>query len=165
MSSFAFVLEGRKHSVIVEEHAEGPRYVVEGDAFAPKVERLGKGRYKVTVGDAKYEFTIQNGIVVDGVRPLDLEVRRDRPVLTRKGGASKRGQGHVKPPMPGKIVEVRVKEGDAVKEGDVLVILEAMKMQNDIKAPAAGKVGKVHVAPGTNVEATTVLVEIVADAA
>ena len=165
MSAFGFILDGRKHSVVVEEHASGPRYVVEGETFSPTVQRLAKGRYKVTIGAQVYEFTIQNGLVVDGVRPMDLEVRRDRPVLERKGGASRRGSGQIKPPMPGKIVEVRVKEGQDVKEGDVLVILEAMKMQNDIKAPASGKVSKVHVAAGTNVEASTVLVEIVADGA
>ncbi len=77
----------------------------------------------------------------------------------RAGG--RKADGRVKPPMPGKVVEVKVKEGQEVQEGDVLLVLEAMKMQNDLKAPMAGTVGKVHVSDGTNVEATTVLMEIV----
>jgi biotin carboxyl carrier protein len=62
--------------------------------------------------------------------------------------------------MPGKIVEVKVREGQEVKEGDVLCVLEAMKMQNDLKSPVSGKVARVHVQDGANVEATTVLVEV-----
>jgi glutaconyl-CoA/methylmalonyl-CoA decarboxylase subunit gamma len=78
----------------------------------------------------------------------------------RKGGAGRKSDGRIKPPMPGKVVEVKVKEGQDVAEGDVLVVLEAMKMQNDLKSPLAGKVRRVHVQDGANVEASTVLVEL-----
>jgi glutaconyl-CoA/methylmalonyl-CoA decarboxylase subunit gamma len=55
------------------------------------------------------------------------------------------------PPMPGKVVDVRVRDGDPVRKGDVLLHLEAMKMSNEITSPADGTVRDVRVAPGTNV--------------
>ncbi|MHB8634831.1 MAG: biotin/lipoyl-containing protein [Thermoplasmatota archaeon] len=165
MSTYNFRLGGRAHGVVVEEHADGPRFVVEGEPFRPQAERLGKGHYRVVVEGATFEFTVQNGLITDGVRPLDLEVQRDRPTLARKGGLARRGQGAVKPPMPGKIVEVNVKPGDRVSQGDVLVVLEAMKMQNDVKAPHAGIVLKVHVQAGASVESSTILVDIGPDEA
>lgn len=157
---YSFQLGSRVHHVTLEEHAAGPRFVVDGTAFQPKVHALGKGHYKVEVEGKAFEFHVRNGIVTEGPRPLDLEVRRARPELVRKGAAGRKADGRVKPPMPGKIVEVKVKEGQDVKEGDVLCVLEAMKMQNDLKSPVAGKVVRVHVQDGANVEATTVLVEV-----
>ena len=158
---YAFHLGGRDYAVTLVEHADGPRFVVEGHAFQPKVERLGKGHYGVSIGTQRYEFRIQSGQVLDGARPLDLEVRRDRPALERTKSGGRRNDGRVKPPMPGRVLEVRVKEGQSVQEGDVLCVLEAMKMQNDIKSPHAGKVARIHVRDGATVESSTVLLEIV----
>jgi biotin carboxyl carrier protein len=157
---YAFSVAGRTHHVTLEEHAGGPKYVVDGTTFEPKVKVLGPGHYQVQVDGKSFEFTIRNGLVSEGPRPLDLEVRRARPELVRKNAGGRKADGRVKPPMPGKIVEVKVKEGQTVAEGDVLCVLEAMKMQNDLKSPMAGKVTRVHVADGANVEATTVLIEV-----
>lgn len=157
---YSFQLGTRLHHVTLEEHAEGPRFIVDGTAFDPKVKALGNGRYKVTVGDQAFDFTVRNGVVSEGPRQLDLEVRRARPELVRKNAGGRKADGRVKPPMPGKVVEVKVKEGQEVKEGDVLCVLEAMKMQNDLKSPVAGKVTRVHVQDGANVEATTILIEV-----
>ena len=157
---YAFTIAGRSHHVTLEEHADGPRFVVDGTAFDPKVKAVGKGHYKVTIEGKTFEFRIHNGLVTEGPHPLDLEVRRARPELVRKNASGRKSDGRVKPPMPGKIVEVKVKEGQDVKEGDVLCVLEAMKMQNDLKSPMAGKVTRVHVQDGANVEATTVLIEV-----
>ena len=57
----------------------------------------------------------------------------------------------VNSPMPGNILDIRVKEGDTVKEGDILMILEAMKMENEILAPCSGKVSSIAVSKGTSV--------------
>ncbi|REJ37698.1 MAG: acetyl-CoA carboxylase biotin carboxyl carrier protein subunit, partial [Bacillota bacterium] len=61
------------------------------------------------------------------------------------------GGGQVTSPLPGVILEVRVSVGDVVRAGDVVAILEAMKMENEITAPTAGRVAAVEVAPGTAV--------------
>lgn len=68
------------------------------------------------------------------------------------------GARTVNAPMPGKIMSVNVKAGDAVKSGDVLLILEAMKMQNEIMAPADGKVADVRVSAGQSVATGDVMV-------
>lgn len=157
---YAFKLDGRTHYVQLEEHADGPRFLVEGTAFEPSVTRVGKGHYRVSVDGSDFEFRVEDGNILEDRTALDLEVRRAKPELVRARGAGRRAEGKVKPPMPGKIVEVHVKEGERVEEGRVLLVLEAMKMQNDLKSPLAGTVSRVHVAPGSNVEATTVMVEI-----
>ena len=63
-------------------------------------------------------------------------------------------------PMPGNILSVNVKVGDAVKKGQVLMILEAMKMENEIAAPAAGKVASVQAVKGTSVNAGDILITL-----
>ena len=74
--------------------------------------------------------------------------------------AGKAGSVVIKAPMPGNIMKVNVKPGDAVKKGDVLVVLEAMKMENDVCAPEDGTVASVDVAKGATVETDAVLVTL-----
>ncbi|MDF2490681.1 MAG: pyruvate carboxylase [Pseudomonas sp.] len=80
------------------------------------------------------------------------------------GGGSKRkqasGPGHVSTTMPGNIVDVLVKEGDAVKAGQAVLITEAMKMETEVQATIAGKVTAIHVAKGDRVTPGEILIEI-----
>lgn len=64
----------------------------------------------------------------------------------------------IKAPMPGSILDVIVSEGDEVSEGDKLLVLEAMKMENVIKSPGEGKVSKIHISQKENVEKNQVLI-------
>lgn len=75
-----------------------------------------------------------------------------------KGGG--KGDGVVTSPMPGRVLKVLVHEGDVVEAGAPLVVVEAMKMENELFAEQGGTVTKVHVTPGTNVEGGAKLVEI-----
>ncbi len=68
--------------------------------------------------------------------------------------------GNVTAPLPGHIVDVKVKEGESVKAGDVVLILEAMKMENEIPASKAGTVKAVHVKAGDKVDMNALLIEI-----
>ncbi len=157
---YAFRLDGKEHKLTVEEHADGPKYVFGENSFTPNVKDLGGGQYEVTVDGDTFRFNVQGGRISDADGLLDLEIRRARPELVRAGGKGRGGDGRIKPPMPGKVVEVHVKEGAEVAEGEPLLVLEAMKMQNDIKAPFNGTVEKVHVKVGQNVESTTILIEL-----
>jgi biotin carboxyl carrier protein len=65
----------------------------------------------------------------------------------------------IKAPMPGLIIDLKVKEGDAVKQNDPLIVLEAMKMENIIKSPGDGVVKSVKVTKGVSVEKNQVLIE------
>lgn len=77
-----------------------------------------------------------------------------------RGAGSAKGKALVRAYMPGRVVSVAVGEGDAVEAGAPLVVLEAMKMQNEIQAERAGTVVRVHVAPGQAVEGGDPLVEL-----
>ena len=69
-------------------------------------------------------------------------------------------QGSIKTTMPGRVVRALVKEGESVTAGQPVLVIEAMKMENELKAPRAGTIRRVAVQPGALVEAGTVLVEI-----
>ncbi len=67
---------------------------------------------------------------------------------------------NIKAPMPGLVLSINIKEGDMVKKGDGLLVLEAMKMENLIKSHSAGKIKKIHIAKGTKVEKNQPLIEM-----
>ena len=67
------------------------------------------------------------------------------------------------PPMPGKAIEVRVQDGDHVTKGQILLILEAMKMRNEIASPSAGRVERLQVRPGSSVRAREPMLFVVPD--
>jgi biotin carboxyl carrier protein len=69
------------------------------------------------------------------------------------------GAGSLKTQMPGRIVRILAEEGATVSKGDPVVVVEAMKMENELKAPADGTISRIHVAPGDLVEARTVLID------
>ncbi len=108
--------------------------------------------YKVTVNGNVYEITIE---VVDKAdiksAPVQSAAPAPAPVSAPAGGSA------ISAPMPGTILKVNVSNGQAVKKGDTLFILEAMKMENEIPAPCDGVVSGISVAQGASVEAGTAL--------
>jgi biotin carboxyl carrier protein len=95
-------------------------------------------------------------------RRLSVEAVDERTRAIRQmtgSGSMPTGQRPVRAPMPGLVVKVEVEEGDAVEAGQGLVIVEAMKMENELRAEAAGVVARVHVAAGQAVEKDQVLVD------
>jgi pyruvate carboxylase subunit B len=94
--------------------------------------------------------------------PVAAEVVDERTRAIREltgSAAAASGPKPILAPMPGLVVKVEISEGDEVQPGQGVVIVEAMKMENELKAQAAGIVGKVHVAPGDTVEKGQVLVD------
>ncbi len=89
-----------------------------------------------------------------------LEVLSPAEAVEAESTAAGSGSATVKAPIPGKVVAVKVAEGDAVEPGQPLVVLEAMKMENELVAERAGTVRAVHVGAGETVDAGTALVEI-----
>ena len=89
--------------------------------------------------------------------PAPLRAPAPAPAPKPAPVAASGAQTSVNAPMPGNILDVKVKPGDTVKAGDVLLVLEAMKMENEIRAPAAGTVAAVNVAKGATVNAGDVL--------
>lgn len=121
--------------------------------------RLGAASHRVV---ARREAAGAWRLHVDG-RPAEVEVvdertRRLREMAGAAGGAD--GPRPVKAPMPGLVVKVEVVEGQTVAEGQGIVIVEAMKMENELRAAVPAVVARVLVAPGDTVEKDQVLVEL-----
>lgn len=89
-----------------------------------------------------------------------VEDERTRRLAGLRSGLAATGEAIIKAPMPGVVVEVLVTPGQAVEEGQVVIILESMKMQNELKAPRAGKVHAVRVSIGEKVDQDTIMVTI-----
>ena len=109
--------------------------------------------YKVNVNGTQYMVEIE---LIDGAAPA-----APAPAAPAAPAASAPAGGEtVVSPMPGTILDVKVKAGDKVEEGQVLMILEAMKMENEIMAPKSGTVAAVNVSSGAAVQSGDVLCSI-----
>lgn len=106
-----------------------------------------QNKYEILFNDISYTFTVET--------PFSLQRMK---VLNSKKGKVERE--YIKAPMPGKIIDVMVREGSNVLRGEPLVILEAMKMQNEILSPVNGVIVKVSARINTNVMKDDLLVEI-----
>ena len=148
-------LDGETTSVELVERA-GRTYVVRDGAEVP-VELCGirNGAYSLFHGDASIPVVASGGnddlLLTLGAETWRCAVRDEREALAEaalgaKGG--RRAGGTVRALMPGIVREVLVRVGDAVARGQALLILEAMKMQNEVRADASGVVESVHVAAG-----------------
>lgn len=94
-------------------------------------------------------------------QPVAVEVRDPRASTGRSGSAVAGGKQTIAAAMPGKVVRVLVEEGQDVAAGQGLIVVEAMKMQNEMKAAKAGKVSKIHVADGATVGAGQALITVI----
>ena len=93
---------------------------------------------------------------------LVVEDERERRLRASLGGGPAQNVDyHLRAPMPGLIVTVPVEEGQEIEKGDVLVVLESMKMQNELKSPRPGKISRVRVKPGDSVEQRDTLLSVV----
>jgi len=92
----------------------------------------------------------------------EVKLKDDTDLLLEKLGISSATQKiqNIKAPMPGLVLAINVKEGDSVKKGDGLLVLEAMKMENLIKAQSDGKVKKIHITKGAKVEKNQAMIEM-----
>ncbi|HDN81014.1 MAG TPA: biotin/lipoyl-binding protein, partial [Chloroflexi bacterium] len=103
----------------------------------------------------------ENIALVDGITyRFELVGEAAKPKEAPPPEKAPEGEGVIKAIMPGKIIAVKVKEGDRVNKGDVVCILEAMKMENEIQAPKPGVIKEVRISPGDDVEMNQVLVVI-----
>ena len=90
-----------------------------------------------------------------------VEDEREKRLRTAGGAVSEGGEFHLKAPMPGMVVSIPVAEGDLVKKGQVLIILESMKMQNELKSPQDGTIHRIRVKPGETVEQRQAMLSVV----
>ncbi len=111
-------------------------------------------KYKVTVNGTAYEITLEE---MDAAEAASAPATAAAPAPS---AAAPAGGETVTSPMPGTILAVNISNGSAVKKGDVIMVLEAMKMENEIMAPCDGTVSSVQVTKGASVDSGALLCTI-----
>ncbi len=163
-----FIVQGEREtwSVDVEEH--GGRYFVEvrEERFEVDARVPRQGSYSLLIGGISYlvDLKEENGQTLLEIGGETFRLRVEEALRARLRGqiapASRRGGQVVKAPMPGRVVGVLVGVGDQVKAGTGLIVIEAMKMENELRAVAPGEVKEVRVAAGAAVSAGQILIVI-----
>lgn len=160
-----------EHEVAIAVHLSELQVTVDGEPFDLVYEEVDALGQVLALSDGKaYGASIEGSdsridIVIAGrLYEVEIEDERERAAHAAADVAG-RGGGVVNAVMPGVVVDVLVSPGDEVAEGQPLLLLEAMKMQNEIPAPSAGTVEAVHVEPGRAVAAGEKLITLGAAAA
>ena len=140
-------IDGRRYDLEVRASTGGVLLITNGTTvYRCRVERMREtGQYNVTLRGRSYEISI-----------IDPKRLRSSEIAAGHG----HGIAEIVSPMPGKIVRVLVEQGDTVEVGAGIIVVEAMKMQNEMKAPKAGVVVSINAAPGATVNAGDVLAVI-----
>ncbi len=167
---YSLTIEGQEHALEVQL-GDPLACVFDGVRFSAELAEVRPGVYSVLMGEKCFAVRVdaasianiasngrsalQNGdytVEVDGV---SYQVFLADPRRRRRGGTrlALSGRQVVKSPMPGKVIRLLVSEGQAVAAGQGLIVVEAMKMQNEIKSPKAGSIGKIPVREGQTVNA------------
>ena len=161
---------GQKQCTVSVE-ANGSRYTldVDGETMELDARQLRDGELHILHGTDSHDVLVEGSgeqtvIHLDGeavpVRLLD-EQQAARQAATASGGArGADGKVAIKAPMPGQVVKCLAAEGDEVTTGQGIIVVEAMKMENELRSPVDGVLKKILVAEGTNVEAGEDLVLI-----
>jgi biotin carboxyl carrier protein len=158
-------VEGKEYQVEVldDKHVsvDGTLYDIDFESIS------GQPVFSVLVNGRSFESYVYPGeeewqVLLRGrLYQVKVEDEREKRLRAAAGGAVVQGgELHLKAPMPGLIVAVHVNEGDTVTKGQVLLVLESMKMQNELKAPRDGKVNRVRVKSGESVEQKQTLLSV-----
>lgn len=150
--------------IIDEHHVAVDGLVYEVDLGAAS----GQTIYSVLINNRSYEAFVYPGeegweVLLHGSQYV-VQVEDEREKRLRASMGRDRAQDidfHLRAPMPGLVVAVPVAEGQAVAKGDVLIVLESMKMQNELRSPRPGAVARLRVKPGDNVELREHLLSVI----
>lgn len=141
---------------------------VDGKVYEVDFESVsGQPVYSLLVDGRSHEGYVAQGddhwqVLLRGrLFPITVEDEREKRLRSAAGGGvAETGEFHLRAPMPGLVVAIPVEESQSVKKGQVLLILESMKMQNELKAPRDGTVGRVRVKAGETVEQKQTLLSV-----
>lgn len=144
----SIVINEEEHHIEIGHDAHFGTYLLWNDNRYPvEVVRSKQNKYEILVNGIAYSFTIETPFSMHRIK-----------VLGNK--KEKSNQSIIKAPMPGKITDVLVHKGSKISRGDTLLILEAMKMQNDILSPVDGEIVSIWVEKNKNVMKDDILVEL-----
>ena len=168
--TFEIDINGRTRTVTVERRAADKYHVtLDGEPRELDIRRSGVHGLSVLLGEAGASRELQ---VTPSSTPGEMLVTMDGRLILASinarqtgrhradSGASTDGEQPVTAPMPGRVVRVLVQAGDDVEAKQGVVVVEAMKMENELRSPKTGRVKEVNVSPGTSVEAGRVLLVV-----
>jgi len=161
---FEFTLNGEKRRVSTDARSPNTEVTIDGTTYEVDWARVGDGVVSLIVDGRSHTVHVARR---DGGVDVQVEGRqfsfdtgsRDDDSAVAAGAAAGDG-GSIKAPMPGNVVKVMVEEGDEVTVGQSIVVVEAMKMENEVRSSVDGTVVKVSVAAGDSVGTSEVMVEI-----
>jgi biotin carboxyl carrier protein len=162
--AFIARLGEKTYTVEIEEIGKSLyRVAVDGTEFVVDGKKIGLSNYSLIVDNRSFEVDVdimedEYRVLVDGRSyHINLLDERRMRVGGLQAGIQLQGRQNVSVPMPGKVIAVLVSEGDKVERGQGLVIVEAMKMENEVRCPIDGEVKEVRVKTGDALEAGAVL--------
>lgn len=165
--AFVAKLADQAFTVEIEETGKSLyRVSVDGNEFLVDGKKTGRTNYSLIVDNRSFEVEVDNSgdeyrALVDGrTYHIHLVDERRMRVGGAQSGVELQGRQNVSVPMPGKIIAVLVADGDTVEKGQGMVIVEAMKMENEVRSPIAGEVKEIKVKPGDTVEGGAVLIVV-----
>ncbi len=165
MNDFIVTLNGKKKLTKI---LSGNTLIINGIEKQYDLSKVSDYCYLLKIGNKVYDVTTTKfnndkyGFLIDGhyfettVKTTLQEKASELALLKKKGNH----HDQVKAPMPGMVVKVKKKIGDDVELGESLIVLEAMKMENDLRSPSSGKIKEIHVAEGNSVEKDFILITI-----
>ncbi len=143
-NTYRIFIDGEEHVVDLTEPEPGLYSLLDGNTSVEAVVRPDGERVNVDLAGRRYEITLEDPMLA----------------LTRGARHAVDGTQLVRAAMAGKVLDVLVAKGDVVEQGAPLLVIEAMKMENEIRSPKAGTVTALEVTPGSTVEANTHLLTI-----
>ncbi len=143
---------GRRHyNIMLKSDEKYGTYILwKNRRYPVEIVRSKQNKYEILFNDVSYTFSVET--------PFSMKRR-----LFLNNSVKGKTAELIKAPMPGKIIDVPAKENSAISRGEPVVILEAMKMQNEIQSPVAGVVKRIHVKADMNVMKDDLLIEIEPD--
>jgi biotin carboxyl carrier protein len=142
------MIGNREYRIKIKEDEKYGTYILwKNRRYPVDILQSRQNKYEILFNDISYSFTIET--------PFSLKRKK---VLSKAHGKSDKEL--IIAPMPGKIIDVLVREGSEIQRGEAVLILEAMKMQNEIHSPVEGIITSVNVKPNFNVMKDDVMVEI-----
>ncbi len=162
---FTYEYNGAERTVTLEKTAGGWKVSFDGREFELKPEKLGPGRFSLMVAGKPYRVFVAEGngeiyVFIAGRQFVFREPGAGAAAPGAVGAEVVNGILTVRAPMPGEVVKITVEEGGDVSAGDVVAIVEAMKMEHQLITAVNGRVKAVRAAAGDQVDNDQVLVEI-----
>jgi len=158
MNDFVITIDEEKNQIILINEAEAKLngekiyYELQGLNYQNYLLRINNTIYEISsekVNSEKFSFLV-NGIKINLIARTELQERAKNLIDATKSSSG--STLDINAPMPGMILKINKSNGDQIKKGDSVLILEAMKMENDLKSPITGKINKIFVNVGNAVE-------------